>query len=143
MKWPQPTRRDHAKFCQNEGWKQVANSRGKPVGHHVTYETVLPDGNILRTRVSRPISNDVYGPQLWVHILRDQLQVSESEFWACARDGVRPDRGAPEVRRNEQLPADLVSLLIHRVGVPETEIAAMTKAQAVDRVNQYWAQKDE
>lgn len=142
MKWPQPTRRDHAQFCQNDGWKQVNNSRGRPVGHHVTYETVLPDGGILRTRVSRPISKDVYGPQLWTHILRDQLQVSEPEFWACVRDGIRPNRGIVEAAVEDALPADLVNLLVHRVGVPETEVATMTKAQAVERINQYWAQGD-
>src|SRR5258708_40022748 len=35
------------------------------------------------------------GTNIWSHILRDQLDVDEAAFWACARDGVKPDRGGP------------------------------------------------
>ena len=39
----------------------------------------------------------------------------------------------------EALPADLVYLLINRVGLDEAVFAAMTKDEAVARLNQYWA----
>jgi hypothetical protein len=46
--------------------------------HHVTYELDLPDGRILRTRISHPPGRTTYGPSsLWAHVPRDQLQVSE------------------------------------------------------------------
>lgn len=76
-------------------------------------------------------------PALWSHILRDQLGVSEEEAWACVRDGIKPDRGVPEVPP-EALPADLVYLLITRVGVTDSEVAAMSKIEAVERLNRYW-----
>jgi hypothetical protein len=76
---------------------------------------------------------------MWGHILRDQLGVSEEEFWACVRDGSRPDRGAPEVPA-EALPADVVYLLINRVGLREAEIAAMTRAEALARLQRFWTE---
>jgi hypothetical protein len=76
---------------------------------------------------------------MWSHILRDQLGVSEEEFWACVRDGLRPDRGAPEVPP-EALPADVVYLLINRVGLQETELATMTRTQALARLQRFWTE---
>lgn len=139
MSWPQPTRRDHEKFCDIEGWKPVRDARGRTGSHHVTYELALPDGRILRTRISHPVDRGTYGPSLWSHILRDQLQVSESDFWSCVRDGAKPDRGMPEPPA-EALPADLAYLLINRVGLSDSEVAAMSKAEAVERLNRYWTE---
>lgn len=139
MSWPQPTRQDHEKFCDVEDWKPVRDARSRTGTHHVTFELALPDGCILRTRISHPVDRSTYGPNLWSHILRDQLQVSEPEFWSCARDGVKPDRGMPEPPA-EALPADLAHLLINRVGLSDSEVAAMSKTDAVERLNQYWTE---
>jgi len=135
--WPQPTRADHDRFCRVEGWRQVRDARGRTGIHHVTYELDLPDGRILRTRVSHPPDRTDYGPSLWRHILRDQLRVTEAEFWSCARNGVLPDRGMPSVPEHA-LPADLVHLLLHRVGLPESEVAAMSRDEAVARLQKFW-----
>ncbi len=139
MTWPTPTRKDHEKFCRLEGWRPVRNARGSSGTHHLTFELDLPDGRILRTRVSHPPDRTDYGPSLWGHILRDQLQVDESEFWACVHNGAKPDRGIPEPPPTA-LPADLVHLLITRVGLPEPEVAAMTKKEAIARLQQHWNQ---
>jgi hypothetical protein len=40
----------------------------------------------------------------------------------------------------EVLPADLVHLLITRVGLSDPEVAAMDKAEAVERLNRYWTE---
>jgi hypothetical protein len=135
--WPQPTRQDHEKSCGIEGWQPVRDARGRTGTHYVTYELHLPDGRILRTRISHPADRSGYGPSIWSHILRDQLQVSEAEFWSCVRDGVKPDRGVPEPPP-EALPADLVYLLITRVGLAESDVATMTKDEAVARLQRYW-----
>jgi hypothetical protein len=139
VSWPQPTRRNHEKFCDVEGWKPVRDARGRTGTHHVTYELILPDGRILRTRISHSVDRSTYGSNLWSHILRDQLQVSEPEFWTCVRDGVKPARGAPELPA-EALPADLAHLLMNRVGLSESEVAAMSKVEAVERLNRYWTE---
>ena len=133
-----PTRKDHQAFCDTEGWQRVRDARGRTGTHHVTYELSLPDGLTLRTRISHPVDRTDYGARLWSHILRDQLQVSEAQFWACVRDGVRPARGLPE-RAANSLPAEVVHLLISRVGLSEAEVAAMTREEAIARLQQYWS----
>jgi len=70
----------------------------------------------------------------------DQLDVSEDVFWACVNDGIKPDRGrAPELPAGA-LPADMVYLLIKRVGLDEATVAAMGKDEAVTRLQQYWTE---
>ncbi|MFC4112077.1 cytotoxic translational repressor of toxin-antitoxin stability system [Nonomuraea zeae] len=137
MSWPQPTREHHDSFCQIEGWRQVRNARSGAGTHHVTYELDLPDGRILRTRISHPVDRSTYGPGIWSHILRDQLQVDEATFWACVQNDVKPDRGAP-APPSEALPADLVFMLISRVGLDEMTVATMSKDEAIVRLQKYW-----
>ncbi|WP_326595257.1 cytotoxic translational repressor of toxin-antitoxin stability system [Streptomyces sp. NBC_01803] len=105
----------------------------------MTYELDLPDGRLLRTRVSHPADRTDYGPALWNHILGDQLGVEEEEFWACVRDGTKPDRGVP-IPPDAALPADLVHLLIHRVGLTEAEVAKLSKEEAIARLGQFWTE---
>jgi len=137
VSWPAPARKDHEAFCQAEGWQRVRDARGRTGTHHVTYELGLPDGRVLRTRVSHPVDRSGYGASLWSNILRDQLQVTEAEFWACVQRGVRPDRGMPAVPA-AALPADVVHLLISRVGLTESDVAAMTREEAIARLQRYW-----
>lgn len=134
---PAPTRDHHQTFCDNEGWTGPVNAKGKPVAHHVTLELVLHNGRILRTRISRPVNRTTYGPSMWSHILRDQLEVTADEFWSCVQDGQLPDRGAPTVPQ-EALPASLVFQLMREVGLTADEVGAMTKDEAVARMQQYW-----
>jgi hypothetical protein len=137
VSWPQPTRKDHETFCQVEQWRLVRDARGRTGTHHVTYEFDLPDRRILRTRISHPVDRTDYGPRLWGHILRDQLEVDEASFWPCVQDGIKPVRGAPAPPQ-ESLPVDLVHLLITRVSLSEADVAAMSKEDAVARLQQHW-----
>lgn len=134
---PRPTRADHQRFCEIEGWTEVRNATGRR-GHHVTYELALPDGRILRTRISHPPDRSSYGPSIWSHILRDQLAVTADEFWACVRDRSKPWRGAPTPSR-ETIPAAIVRQLIKH-GMAETDISKLTRQQAIDRASELWSQ---
>jgi hypothetical protein len=136
--WPAPTRSDHETFCATEGWELVRDARGRTGTHHVTYELHVHDGRILRTRISHPPDRTTYGKSVWSHILRDQLGVSEAEFWACVQDKVKPDRGKPKVPE-EALPADLVHLLMTRLGLGEADVAEMSRAAAIARMQEYWS----
>jgi hypothetical protein len=135
--WPAPTRSDHESFCMTEGWAQVRNAQGRTGTHHVTYELALHDGRILRTRISHPPDRSTCGKSLWAHILRDQLNVSQDEFWACVQDKVKPDRGGPHIPA-EALPAELVHLLITRLGLDDAEVGRMSKAEAANLIQEYW-----
>jgi hypothetical protein len=120
----------------------VRDSQGRTGTHHVTYELHLHDGRILRTRISHPPDRTTYGKSIWSHILRDQIAVSEGVFWACVRDKVKPDRGEPKVPQ-EALPADLVHLLITRLGLSQAEIGEMSRADAITRMQEYWSKAPE
>jgi hypothetical protein len=141
MTWPEPTRADHDRFCLTEGWIRVRDAKGRTGTHHVTYELALHDGRVLRTRISHPPDRTAYGPRLWAHVLRDQLQVDQETFWACVRDGRRPDRGVPVVPA-DALPADLVHLLLTRVGLTEDDVRGLAKAEAIARLQQYWMREN-
>ena len=131
--WPPATRDDHATFVRTEGWHPVAST------HHDTYELTLHDGRVLRTRISRPPNRTAYGPSLWAHVLRDQLDITEQEFWACVRDGDLPDRGAPEpTDPSSAIPVEVVHLLVERVGLGHDEIARLGRDGAIARLNEFW-----
>jgi hypothetical protein len=123
----------------NEGWSRVRNARGGAGSHHETFEFHLPDGRILRTRISHPPDRSTYGADVWRHILRDQLGVSEAEFWACVKDGVTPRRAGAEAPK-EAVPAEIAYLLVNRAGVPEGVVMKLGRQEAIERLNQYWAE---
>ncbi len=134
------SRRDHKRFCEIEAWTEVRNARGKPTQHHITYELTVPDGRVLRTRISRPANTEIYGPGLWGHILDEQLDVTEDEFWDCVDNGILPAR-TPAVAELPQtaLPADLVYQLVHTLGLGAKEIEGMTPEEAVRLLTQHWS----
>lgn len=137
MSWAAPTRADHEKFCRVEGWTPVRDSIGRTGTHHITYELALPDGRVLRTRISHPPDRSTYGPGLWSHILRDQLDVDEAAFWTALRDKVLPPRTVTTLGA-ETVPTELALLLVNRVGLTRKQIAAMSKSEAIERLNRYW-----
>ena len=137
MSHPAPTRRDHLRFCEIEGWSIVRSSAGRRSTHHETYELELPDGRILRTRISRPPDRTDYGPALWSHILHDQLQTSAEAFWQCLRTGKPPARGALPAPEGS-IPTDLAYLLKHRVGLTDEQLSEMSRQAAIERAQQYW-----
>lgn len=139
MSHPAPTRSAHERFCKAESWQVVRSAVGKRNTHHDTYELSLASGDVLRTRVSRPANKETYGPALWAHILRDQLDVTEQEFWDCADRGILPDRGGNPVDTLRGVPTQVLYQLKHRVGLTESEIAALSRSEAIERLNEFWA----
>ena len=131
------TRTDHQNFCLIEGWTERKRATGKRGTHHVNYEFALPDGLTLYTRISHPVDRTDYGPSIWSHILRDQLAVTAEEFWACVEDKVVPDRQGSQVPA-ETIPAGVVRTLVTEAHIPETEVLAMTKAEAVERLARFY-----
>ena len=137
VSFPAATRDDHRRFCESEGWQLVRSATGNRSTHHETYELELPDGDVLRTRISRPPDRTVYGSGLWYHILRDQLRVSQQEFWHCVNDGTLPPRSQPAVPE-DSIPTEVLYLLKQRVGLADDQLADMTAEAAIERLQQYW-----
>ena len=138
MTLPTPTRRDHQRFCEVEGWTEVRSATGRKGRHHLTYEFTTADGRILRTRISHPPNRSDIGRRMFGHILRDQLQVSEEAFWTCVTDATLPDRGGRPSPEREPLPAELVHLLTVKARFTDDEVRAMTKAEAIEAAHRYW-----
>lgn len=136
-KRPPAIRRDHETFCANEGWIERKRANGKRGSHHVSYEFALPDGRILYTRISHPVDRTDYGPSIFQHILRDQLQVGAEEFWDCVHNQVLPNRGQPQ-QFDEAIPLGVIRILTWEAHIPESEVRTMTKAEAVARVAEFY-----
>lgn len=128
---------DHETFCTTEGWNERKRATGKRGTHHVNYELPLPDGRILYTRISHLVNRTDYGRSLWLHILRDQLEVSTDEFWNCVNKQVLPDRGQPR-GATETIPLGVIRTLIQEARIPEAEVLAMTKAEAIARMTRFY-----
>jgi hypothetical protein len=109
-------------------------------GDHVRYSLELPDGRVLNTKISRPVDRTVYGEDLWQVILREQLQVTEEQFWACVRDGTRPDRGiiTESGPSAETIPANVVHILKAN-GLTDAEITTLGRADAIKRAQEIWS----
>ncbi|MFJ5957656.1 cytotoxic translational repressor of toxin-antitoxin stability system [Paenarthrobacter sp. NPDC092416] len=99
----------------------------------------LLDGRILLTRISHPVDRSDYGPDLWGHILREQLEVDNGAFWDCVKNGVLPDRGAPAEAPKHAIPAGVVSLLLGTFHLPEEEVKAMSAAEAIARMGELFS----
>lgn len=141
--FPAPNRQAHRDFCRIEGWTEVTSATGGAVRHHPTFELVLPDSTVLRTHISHPISGSkTYGRGVWATILRDQLHVTEEEFWGCVQRRILPDRGGVARPSESTLPAALVQQLI-AAGVPEHDVLAMSRQQAIAAMTAIWSSPKE
>jgi len=77
---------------------------------------------------AQPGLRDEIGEDLFRHILRDQLRVTEEQFWAIVRGGdTLPDTPRAVAAT---VPAWLVERLLFTVGLSEDEIRAMTADEA-------------
>ncbi len=141
-KYPAATKNDHHDFCATEEWELVRGAKGKPIAHHVTFKLVLPNGDVLRTRISRPIDGKPYGGNIVSHILRDQLCVSKAEFWSCVKGGIRPDRGDKKrVLPKSAMPLNLMMELT-RLGVSSETIQSLNAVSAVELLAELYQQDE-
>jgi hypothetical protein len=124
-----PTFRDLRTYVNNDRWTEEPNlARGRRrTGDHRRYFRDLPDGTRLRTKVSHDERAEI-GPDLFHRILRDQLRVTEDQFWAVVRGRFSAD--AELLTPIEPIPGWLVTRLIFSVGLSEENVARMTVEEA-------------
>lgn len=113
-------------FVEHDGWTEEPNlARGRArASDHWRYRKDLPDGTSLRTKVSHSLRDEI-GIDLFKHILRDQLRVTEDRFWEVVRGGATEVSEAPPPQA-ATIPGWLVQRLILTVGLREDEVRAMT-----------------
>lgn len=122
---------DIRRFCEVDHWESKAAKAGKKRRDHDRFFKTLSDGSVLRTKASR--GNNEIGSDLARHILRDQLRVTETQFWKAIDEGnppVRADEDAQPPQR-PTLPGWLVVALVHKVGLPEQTVAGMSEDAAL------------
>lgn len=119
--------RDLRRFCEVDGWTDKDIASGRHKDDHHRYTKTLPNGDQLFTRVSHG-RGELGDPALISTILKDQLQVTEAEFWDAVDKGVPPIRGKPAPERSgTPLPAGLVFQVRRSLPhIPEEEIWGWT-----------------
>lgn len=101
---------------------------------------MLPDGVILRTRVSHG-GGEIADPGLWARIWRDQLGLeSEDAFWEALRTGRPVARGDPPPGppTGPSIPGWVVTGLL-RAGRTEAQIRGLTADAATQLLHEIWA----
>ena len=127
-----PTYSDLKRFCAVDGWYDRDARRGAATGDHFRYGRVLRDGTRLRTRVSHG-SGSIRDSATFKDILREQLRVTEEQFWLAVDKGVAPHRpgdAAPEPP-GPGIPHDLASNLVRKAGCSLEEVRGMSESEAV------------
>jgi hypothetical protein len=146
---PVPTKKQMKDFCSVDGWEP----RGKPkqtgaggakrkTGDHLRYRKILDDGTVLNTRVSHGSGGESAfdDPRLWKDVWSRQLGLdSEDQFWEALRTGDPVQRGGPAASTQPDGPSKpswLVDWLIHRVGLDEADVLAMSEDEAMARYHE-------
>jgi hypothetical protein len=117
-------------FLRRDGWTEEPNlvRGGARTGDHRRFRKEGADGSIRRTKVPHGLRDEI-GEDLFRHILRDQLGVTNEQFRATVRRGdTSPE--PPHTATRATVPGWLVERLLLTVGLPEAEVRAMTAAEA-------------
>ncbi|MDO4183549.1 MAG: type II toxin-antitoxin system HicA family toxin [Coriobacteriia bacterium] len=67
-----PSWKELRRYCERDGWECYKST------DHDFYRKVLPDGTVLRTKVSR--GHGQINGRLWQEILRRQLKTTQEHF---------------------------------------------------------------
>jgi len=126
---------EHRAFVTAEGWEKAGERAG-----HVNYVLrVNPPSAVLRTGISHGADSiEYFSPGIRSTIVHQQLQVTQAEFWACVREGKRPQRrrdgysvglrgpeDAPPPPQNPRLLRELE----REFGEPPAEVAHMSDTE--------------
>lgn len=126
-----PTFQELIRFVQVEGWEDKDKKSGKKKGDHHRYVFTTPTGERLYTRISHG-KGQIYDPNLFEHILRDQLSIDGIQFWVAVDHGVKPIRQSPtSIQISGALDAKLVRNLITKVNVNTKQLETMTQPEAI------------
>jgi hypothetical protein len=88
-----PSFGDIERFCRIDGWQQQTGIGGSRQ-RHIRYEKTRADELALRTQISHDRSS-APSPGGWKAILRNQLKVTEEQFWEALRSARAVNRTPP------------------------------------------------
>jgi hypothetical protein len=125
-----PTWGEVERFCRIDGWREVRRS------DHVFFEKVLADETVLRTHRSFA-GRKRMSPGRFKAILREQLRVSEDDFWRAFETGKPVERPSALPEAEPALPAYLVGVLERDLHLSQDEIAALSEEEAKRLVEEH------
>jgi hypothetical protein len=131
-----PTWGEIERFCRIDGWRESRRT------DHVFFEKVLADGTVLRTHRSFA-GGKTMSPGRLKAILRNQLQVSEGDFWTALESKEPVARPSEPPGEEATLAAYLVRVLKDELHLSEREIAALSPEEAQRLVHQHWSQSEQ
>jgi hypothetical protein len=139
-----PTWGDVEDFLAADGWREIPSSeRGGSRRRHVFYEKLLADGRVLQTHISHSRGKTM-SPGRFSSLLRNDLEVSKDEFWACIRSGTPVDRPVllddPRVVEHD---AWVVAVLVGELHISLAELGALSREEAEAVVHRHWARARE
>lgn len=99
---------------------------------------------VLETRVSHSAKKTM-SPGRWKAILRDQLQVSEEDFWQALRskEPVQRPSAPPAEGEIQQVPAWAAAVLSSRLKMSLAEITALGRDRAIQLAYETWSKPSE
>ena len=103
---------------------------------HEFFEKLLPNGDLLRTHVSRS-GHKTLGPGRFRAILRNQLCVSESDFWDTVRSGRPVVRPSETDEPRAQHPAWVIRVLVENLHLTAYEIESLSVEEARQLVDEF------
>lgn len=129
-------------FLKADNWMQLtARSRGGGRQRHIFFEKALASGRVLQTHISHDRSATI-GAGRFSDVLRNQLEVSRSEFWAAIRSGREVARPIEleEVPQVEH-PYWIVRVLAGELHMSPEEIGDLPSEQAEGLVRRHWSRR--
>ncbi len=129
-----PTYKELRKFVEVEGWENKDKLSHKRGGDHRRYLFTTPTGERLFTRISHG-SGEYKDPDVFQHILREQLYIDEVAFWEAVDRGKIPVRPVlpTSIELGASIDAKLAGNLIMKVKLTPSQLIGMTQEQAVER----------
>lgn len=132
-----PSFGDIERFCKIDGWQQDTGVGG-PRQRHIRYEKQVAGQAALRTQISHDRSSTP-SPGRWKAILRNQLKVTEEQFWEALRSGDQVDRSPPPLPPQPVPVDDWVREGLRREGLRDDEIESLGPVEAQKELHRRWS----
>lgn len=121
---------DVESFLRADDWTMTRETS------HEFFEKLLPNGDLLRTHISRSRHKTLSRGRFRA-ILRDQLRVSETDFWNAVRAGRPVIRPSASDEPPAQHPAWVMRVLVDGLHLPVSEIEKLSSDEARRRVDEF------
>jgi hypothetical protein len=137
-----PTWGEIEKFLQVDGWSRLsASSRGGSSEKHIFFEKLLDSGELLQTHISHSRRGRP-SPGRFALILREQIKVSRTHFWAALSSGQPVPRPASvDTHQQVEHEAWVLAVLAGELHMTAEQIQALDAEQARQLVLDHWSRR--